>query len=278
MLNQDLFSQEIKKIRQPAVSGQFYSDNPEELKQEITSYLSKAKKINANPQILISPHAGFVFSGPVAAMGYANVNKNIKTVIIIGPSHHAYFEGVSIADFDAYMTPLGIVPIEKSIVDKLRKNPIVCSNLNADVPEHSLEVQLPFLQIVLNSFSIVPIVIGKVEPSLVADMLIPFVNEKTLVVASSDFSHYHSNKEARKLDDQSIKTILSGDTKGFLDACGEQPIRIVMHIAKKLSLTPVVLDARTSYDTAPQYGGSNRVVGYVSVAYIKKENSKKTQP
>jgi MEMO1 family protein len=257
------------RVRQPAVAGQFYPDNPAELKADIESYLAKGKKLAVAPQLLISPHAGYVFSGPVAAKGYATIDKKVNTVFIIGPSHHAWFEGVSIADADSFATPLGTVALNAVIVAKLRQNSIVHSVPQADGPEHSVEVQIPFLQVVLPSFTIVPIVMGNIDPKSVADLILPFLTATTLVVASSDFSHYQPNAQARKLDDQSIQTILSGNETGFIDACGEKPIRVIMHCAKKLSLMPQLLDARTSYDTAPQYGSDDRVVGYASIAYVK---------
>jgi hypothetical protein len=259
-----------QRIRKPAVAGSFYSDNPTELRQTIESYLGQAKKIETSPALLISPHAGYVFSGPVAATGYAAVDKNITTVIIIGPSHHARFEGVSIADVDMFETPLGLVPLSGDIISKLRTNPIVNSVPRADAPEHSVEVQIPFLQVALGDFSIVPILTGNVDLSVVAEMLLPYVNSSTLVVASSDFSHYHARNEARRLDDISINTILSDNDSGDLDACGEQPIKVVMRLARKLALSPLLLDARSSFDTAPQYGSGGGVVGYASIAFIKK--------
>lgn len=257
------------KVRQPAVAGQFYPDNPAELKGEIESYLAKGKKLPEAPGILISPHAGYVFSGPVAAKGYAAVDKKVNTVFIIGPSHHAWFDGVSIADVDSFATPLGCVALNAGIVAKLRRSGIVHSVPQADGPEHSVEVQVPFLQTVLPSFTIIPIVMGNVDPASVADLVLPFITPTTLVVASSDFSHYLSNKEARSIDDISIKNILSGNVSDTIEACGKSPIRVAMLLAKKLSLTPHLLDARTSYDTAPQYGPGDRVVGYASIVYVK---------
>jgi MEMO1 family protein len=265
----DVFAGQNPRVRQPAVAGQFYTDNPSELKKEIESYLAKGKKPASAPQMLISPHAGYVFSGPVAAMGFAAIDKKVNTVFIIGPSHHDWFEGVSIADVDSFATPLGDVALNLDIVKKLRQNKIVHSVPQADGPEHSVEVQIPFLQEVLPSFSIVPIIMGNVDPAAVADLVLPFITSTTLVVASSDFSHYQSNAKARSLDNQSIKTILSGDVNGAIDACGEKPIRVVMLLAKKLSLSPQLLDARTSYDTAPRYGSDDRVVGYASIAYFR---------
>ncbi len=262
------------RVRKPAVAGQFYPEDPVELRKSVESYLSHGAKLDRFPPMLISPHAGYVFAGPVMGKGYAAIDPKTTTVIIIGPSHYAWFEGVSIADVDSFETPLGTVPLNEDIVKKLRENPIVHSVPRADAPEHSVEVQIPFLQVALRHFSIVPILTGKVDLSLVADMILPYVNSHTLVVASSDFSHYHSQNEARRLDDESIRTIMSGDIHGDIDACGEQPIRVVMRLAKKLSLSPVLLDARTSYDTAPQLCPPDRVVGYVSIVYLKKREER----
>ena len=269
-------AEQNSRIRKPAVAGpnNFYTSNAADLKRQIESYLANGKKLATFPQMLISPHAGYVFSGPVAAMGYATIDKKVNTVILLGPPHHAIFSGISILDVDSFETPLGRVPLAASIVKKLRENKMVQSVPQADLPEHSVEVQIPFLQMVLPSFSIVPILTGRVNPADVADLLIPYVNSTTLVVASSDFSHFLTAAEARTVDDKSIKAILAGDENGDIEACGELPIRVVMHMAKKLSLTPQLIDARTSFDTAPQYG-DDRVVGYASIAYVKKNPLKK---
>jgi MEMO1 family protein len=257
-------------VRKPAVAGQFYAANPASLKKDVEGFLSNGRK-GSSPRMLISPHAGFVFSGPVAGKGYALIDKNINTVILIGPSHHEWFSGLAVSDADYYTTPLGKVPLAKEIIAGLRKNEIVHVVPAADLPEHCLEVQLPFLQVVLPSFSIVPIITGNVAPETVAQLLLPLLSATTLVIASSDLSHYHSSSEAKAIDGKSIKTILSGDAEGFLDACGENPIRILMRLASKSGLSPELLDARNSFETAPQYGMEGRVVGYASVGYFKKK-------
>ena len=255
-------------VRRPAVAGQFYTDNPAELKKEVEGYLAKGPKNKPHSRMLISPHAGFVFSGPVAGMGYATIDRNITTVIVIGPSHHEWFEGIAISDADFYATPLGNVPLAKDLIGQLRKSPLVHIVPQADAPEHCLEVQLPFLQTVLPSFSIVPIITGQVDPEAVARLLHPYLGAATLVVASSDLSHYKSSKEAKTIDAKTIRTVLSGNPSGFLDACGETAIRIVMRLAQKSGLSPELLDARNSNETAPQYGMENRVVGYASIGYF----------
>ncbi|MGB7566619.1 MAG: AmmeMemoRadiSam system protein B [Chitinivibrionales bacterium] len=258
-------------VRQPAVAGQFYPDRPDSLKNEVQLFLAHGPKIASYPVMLISPHAGYVFSGPVAGKGYSTINKNIKTVIIIGPSHHVGFYGLCITDVDYYQTPLGNVPLEQTIISKLRKSPLVHVIHPADDSEHSLEVQVPFLQERLSSFSIVPIITGEVDPAEAAGLIYPFVNDTTLLVASSDLSHYHSSSEAKAIDAKTIHTILSGDADGSIDACGKTAIRVVMHCAKKLNCEPQLLDARNSFETAPHYGPENRVVGYASIAYLKKK-------
>jgi AmmeMemoRadiSam system protein B len=257
-------------VRKPAVAGQFYTANASELKKEVQGYIAAGgSKKDAYPKMIISPHAGYVFSGPVAGKAYATIDKNTTTVILIGPSHHEWFSGVSISDADYYATPLGNVALAKDIIAKLRKNPLVHYISAADGPEHSLEVQLPFLQVALPSFSLVPIITGNVDPKEVAELVSPFISASTLVIASSDLSHYHGSLEAKAIDKTTIQTILSGNAAGNLDACGETAIRVIMHLAKKSNLIPELLDARNSYETAPQYGSQDRVVGYASIGFFK---------
>ncbi|MBN2035116.1 MAG: AmmeMemoRadiSam system protein A, partial [Chitinispirillaceae bacterium] len=133
--------------------------------------------------------------------------------------------------------------------------------------EHSLEVQLPFLQVKLSEFAIVPVLTGKIIPEEAADLIYPVIDDNTVVIASSDFSHYLPQDQARVTDQKTIATILAGNSKGFLDACGESPIRIVMVLAKKMRLSPALLDARTSFETCPKYGSDDKVVGYAAIVY-----------
>jgi AmmeMemoRadiSam system protein B len=260
-------------VRKPAVAGQFYTANPAELKKEVQGYILGGSTNNIYPKMLISPHAGYIFSGPVAGKGYATIDKNIKTVIIIGPSHHEWFTGVSISNADYYATPLGNVALAKDKIAGLRKNPIVHFVPKADASEHCLEVQLPFLQVALQSFSIIPIITCKVDPAAIADLVYPIIDSSTLVIASSDLSHYHSSMEAKAIDKKTINTILSGNSGDFIDACGETAIRVIMLVAQKSNLTPVLIDARNSWETAPGYGEEARVVGYASLAYYKKQGA-----
>jgi hypothetical protein len=261
-----------KVVVRPAVAaGRNYPDNAKDLRAEIERYLAATKgmALPANPRMLISSHSPYIFSGPVAAYGYASLNKSLTTVIVIGPSHHVFITGVSISSADYYATPLGNVALNKELIAKLRKNSIVVDDPKADLPEHSIEVLLPFLQVVLPSFTIVPVIMGNVDPEVLANLLLPLIDDETLVLASSDLSHYHPNEDAKAIDAKTIATIMSGDLQGGISADGIEPIRTVMILAKKLGLSPVELNYRNSFETAPSYCNAERVVGYLSIAYVK---------
>lgn len=255
-------------VREAAVAGSFYEKNPKLLRDVVLRYLADGRPLDEPSRLLICPHAGFVFSGPVAAKGYAVIDNNVKRVIIIGPSHHKAFRGVAVSRFEYYETPLGKVPVDRKTVDALKKEERVMVAEGFDAPEHCLEVQLPFLQVQLSDFSIVPILTGHTDPERIADLLLPFFDESTAVIASSDLSHYEHQNRARSIDDVTIETILNDDEDGIINACGDMPIRIVMRLGKMKNLHPVKLDARTSYETAPKHCPESRVVGYAAIAYV----------
>ena len=258
--------------RRAAVANRFYTGNDGELRKEVEKYIAAGSALEKHPRIIISPHAGFVFSGPVAGIGFATIDKTVKKVILIGPSHHKNFSGVSIPDVDAYETPFGKIPLNKSDIKKLRSSKIVNAHADAHDQEHCLEVQLPFLQVLLSDFTIIPVITAsKSSPADIASLVYPLIDKKTLVVISSDFSHYLSHKEAKKTDARSIETIMQNKVNGFLDACGEVPIRVAMLLSKKMNLKPKLLDARNSGETAPQYSTDGRVVGYASIVYLPSE-------
>jgi AmmeMemoRadiSam system protein B len=254
-------------LRRAAVAGQFYPSDPLELRRVVAGYIAAGKPLEARAPIIISPHAGYVFSGPVAGIGFAATDPSATTVILIGPAHRKAFQGVSFSDVDGYETPLGTVPVNRALLDKIRANPAAKYDPEADGPEHCLEVQVPFLQVRLREFTLVALLCGNVDPAVVADMVFPLIDAKTLVVISSDFSHYRPHSQAKKLDSASIRSILSGT--GEIDACGEIPIRVAMLLAKKMGLQPRLLDARNSSETAPEYKSANQVVGYASIVYLK---------
>src|SRR5690554_1218519 len=271
------FAEEI--IRKPAVAGQFYNSDAGALEKEIGSYLKGCNKNVSNSRLLICPHAGYMFSGPVAASGFAAMDKNTRRVFLIGPSHYQYIDGIGITAVDYYQTPLGKIKVDREITDKLLADPDVDAlSLNNQDREHCIEVQLPFLQVVLNdNFSIVQILTGNMDPKSIADLIFPYIDDNRVVMASSDFSHYYSQDKARKVDDKTIETILSGNTELEIDACGKLAIKAVMYLAKRMKLSPILQDARTSYETAPAACSKSRVVGYASIAYCSGKNEKISQ-
>jgi AmmeMemoRadiSam system protein B len=248
-------------IRKPAVAGAFYPSDRKALAEMIESFLAKASPKDLTPKALIVPHAGYVYSGCVSAFGYKlleNLDQNTDyRIILIGPSHHVWFEGASMSEADAWETPLGIAKVERSdeIGDAFAMMP------EAHQHEHSLEVQLPFLQCVMKRFNIVPIVTGEIYPETLAKKIIPLINDKTIVIASSDLSHYLDYETARKTDMLTSDIIQAIDTKRAesIDACGKTAIAALMHIARHMKWKCSLLDYKNSGDTA---GGRKAVVGY----------------
>lgn len=257
-----------EQSRSAAVAGTFYSDNPALLRTTLLQLLADNKPLCKPVHLLISPHAGYLFSGTVAAKGFATIDRTSKRVIIIGPSHVSTFCGIALPAVDYYQTPLGKVSVDRPIVNQLRKKTGVISSEGFDEMEHCIEVQLPFLQLQLSSFSLIPVLTGTVDPKKVAALLMPFIDTTTLVIASSDFSHFKPQETAQIIDRASRQTILSGNDDGPINACGETAIRTIMTLAKQKNLQPQKLDARTSYDTAPEHCAKNRVVGYASIVYL----------
>ncbi len=264
-----------EKIRKAAVAGRFYPASPKELRDDVEKYLAaaapSAPSSTPSVNILIAPHAGYVFSAAVAAGVYARVSRAVRTAILIGPSHHKRFDGVHVTDAQYYETPLGKVEVNREINAKLSKHPLCLRASGAEDSEHCLEVQLPFLQVILGAgkFTIVPLLTGNVGAKAVAEMLLLFIDDTTMIVASSDLSHYQPQSDARDIDDATISTVVSGNTEGFMEACGDTAIRVAMEIAAKRGLTAELIDARTSYETAPEYGDPHRVVGYAAIAFVR---------
>lgn len=199
---------------------------------------------------LVAPHAGYVYSGIVTAAVYKQIDADIKTVIIIAPSHHVAFQGASIPEGSAYRTPLGDISLA-GIVSGLRKEPGLTFVADAHIAEHSLEVQLPFLQEVLGEFDLVPIVVGNIDPEMLAHAILPYIKEDTLVVASSDLSHYYSYDKAIAKDSICTTAIpsLDFDRMGTCEACGKIPVLCLMHIAQANGWSGALIDYRNSGDT-----------------------------
>jgi len=252
-------------IRPPAVAGQFYPGDRTELRETVRNYLSEADHRALTPKALIVPHAGYIYSGPVAASGYAQLESlrdQISRVVLLGPSHFVPFPGLAVCSADLFQTPLGDIAIDVDAVRDLLSLPQVHLLDAAHAREHSLEVQLPFLQEVLDDFQLVPLVVGDASTDEVAEVIDRLWDgPQTLFVISSDLSHYHDAVTAKHLDRETSQAIgeLRYEELGGSRACGYKPISGLLCVARRRGLHVQVVDLRNSGDTA---GPSDRVVGY----------------
>ena len=265
------------RIRHQQVAGYFYPAEKDKLQKDIALMLQGAKLEKSFNKIfgIVSPHAGYIYSGKTAAYAYNLLKgKSYKTVIIISPSHAEYFPGISIYDGEGYETPLGLVEIDQQLVDKLVENSIIIfRGIQGHRKEHSLEVQIPFLQSVINDFKIVPIVMGDQSKMFVdelADKISKIVDDETLVVASSDMSHFYSSEEADRLDSVVEKRINDFDFDQLLidlddhecEACGGGPIAAMMKAASLKNINKSYIISRS--DSGDITGDKSEVVGYLS--------------
>ncbi|MDX1823350.1 MAG: AmmeMemoRadiSam system protein B [Thiohalomonadales bacterium] len=256
-------------IRQPAVAGMFYPGDTDELHQTIEAYLQEAvqkhPEAQAIPKAIIVPHAGYIYSGPVAASAYARLlpaREQIHRVILLGPSHRVPFRGLASSSATHFVTPLGQIPLDRQLIDKLQTFPQVQQLDQAHALEHSLEVHLPFLQEILNDFSLVPLVVGDTRPEEVAEVLeAVWGGPETLIVISSDLSHYHDYATAQKMDQATSRAIeaLQPEAIHYDDACGRNPVNGLLELARRKGLHANTVDLRNSGDTA---GPRDQVVGY----------------
>lgn len=242
----------------------FYPDDPRELHAMVSGFLAQAEPGPA-PKALIAPHAGYIYSGPVAASAYrrlAEVKDRIERVVLLGPSHRVPFRGLAVSSADTFRTPLGDIPVDTAAVADLLELPQVTLLNEAHAMEHSLEVHLPFLQEVLDSFVLVPLVVGDATAEEVGEVLERlWGGPETLIVISSDLSHYHPYEVARRQDRATSDAIeaLAPERIGYDDACGRVPVSGLLHIARRHGLHAETIDLRNSGDTA---GPRDRVVGY----------------
>lgn len=252
-------------VRAPAVSGTFYPKDPVELRHLIDCYLASAKRVPAAPKAIIAPHASYIYSGPVAASAYASLRdlKNpVERVVLLGPSHRVGFEGIALSSAAFYSTPLGEIPIDLCGQNAVKDLPGVRVIDEAHAYEHSLEVHLPFLQQMLGTFHLIPLVAGSAPAEQVAEVLDRlWGGTETLIVISSDLSHYHDYATARKLDNTTSQAIecLEWRKLDYESACGQVPVCGLLYSAEKRGLQVKTLDLRNSGDTA---GSRDRVVGY----------------
>jgi hypothetical protein len=261
----------VTKVRLPAVAGLFYPNDRTELSQMLKDLLGKAQGPNVAPKALIAPHAGYIYSGPIAASVYAQVasaRQRIRRVILLGPAHRVPFHGIAASSASAFDTPLGPVPVDTAAVQALLSLPQVRVLDEAHDLEHSLEVHLPFLQTVLDQFSLVPLVVGDASYQDVADV-IEFLwgGDETLIVISSDLSHYHDYDTARTMDRATSKAIeaLEPELIDHDQACGRTPVGGLLLVARQHGLHARTLDLRNSGDTA---GPRDQVVGYGAYAIV----------
>ncbi len=252
-------------IRQAAVAGLFYEADPARLKAQVNGFLSRSSaRIGARPKVLIVPHAGYVYSGSTAASAYAllePLRDEIRRVVLLGPAHRVYLQGMALPSVDAFATPLGEVPLERATLDAISAMPGVCVSDEAHREEHSLEVQLPFLQTLLTRFSLLPVVVGDCDPDRVGEVLDElWGGTETLVVISSDLSHFHPYDEAREIDAATCAHLLQkANGLSGEEACGARALNGLMSARHCQDLSVDLLAACNSGDTA---GDRERVVGY----------------
>ncbi|MCR4416309.1 MAG: AmmeMemoRadiSam system protein B [Ignavibacteria bacterium] len=271
------------EIRPPAVAGMFYEREPVRLKKAIENYLNQAHPPKIEGEIigLVSPHAGYFYSAKTAAYGYKLIKgKKYNSVVVISPSHYEYFRGISIYNGIAYQTPLGTISIDSELRDELKDyNNIIEFSKRGHGREHALEVQLPFLQMVLEDFKLLPIVMGDQSKEFVyslAELLAEVLkNKNVLLVASSDLSHYFSHDVANSLDSRIEHLINKFDDETLIDeleeekvqACGGGPIVTVMKTSKLLGANKSKVLYRN--DSSEASGDKHQVVGYLSAVFYK---------
>lgn len=259
------------RVRPAAVAGTFYPGRPETLARTVDEVLARAPQPHRPdepaPKAVIVPHAGYVYSGPVAATAYAHLvpwRDRIRRVVLLGPAHRVAVRSMAVSAADEWVTPLGTVAIDGEARDALAGVPGVVVDDAPHGPEHSLEVQVPFLQRVLSTFTLLPIVVGPARPEQVADVLdVVWGGDETLIVISTDLSHYLPYDAARERDASTIAAIAGGHEGaiGPHDACGAHPVKGMLVAARRHGLVIEPVDARSSGDTA---GPRDRVVGYAS--------------
>lgn len=263
-------------VRSPAVAGLFYPGSPRALADQVGGLLAAAappEPAAGQPKALIVPHAGYIYSGPIAASAYARLApgaQTIRRVVLLGPCHRVAVRGLAVPLARAFATPLGEIPLDREAIAAALTLPQVIRHDGAHAEEHSLEVHLPFLQTVLDDFTLVPFAVGFATPAEVAEVLdLLWGGPETLIVVSSDMSHYHPYAAARHIDQNTAEKILH--LQLLLDheqACGATPINGLIELAKRRGLKPHLLDLRNSGDTA---GDKSRVVGYASFAFFEPE-------
>jgi AmmeMemoRadiSam system protein B/AmmeMemoRadiSam system protein A len=262
-----------RRSRPAAVAGLFYPADRRELDALIASMMDEARNARQRPPgrapfAIVAPHAGFIYSGQTAARAYqplARFRSEFQRVLILGPAHRVAFQGIAAPSAATFRTPLGMVPVDTEAIAALDTLECVSVRDDAHAAEHCIEVHLPFLQRSLESFTVIPLIVGAATPEQVADVIRVMTAEPgTLVVVSSDLSHYLDDESAKRLDHDTLEAITKLNADGISDegACGRLPIKGLIEVAKTAGLEAHLLDHRTSGDTA---GDKDRVVGYASI-------------
>ncbi|MGA9405939.1 MAG: AmmeMemoRadiSam system protein B [Bacteroidota bacterium] len=293
-------SQNTQSDRQPAVAGQFYPSQRNELEAELKKLFSKAvpPKNIKNVIAIISPHAGYVYSGEVAASAFNQINpkKEYENIFVLGPSHHVALEGASAYASGNYVTPLGTVKVNTQLGEQLAKeNSVFTNEIEPHVYEHSIEVQLPFLQYCMKKeFQIVPIVVGAPYPETckqMASVLQPYLNTKNLFIISTDFSHYPSYDDAVRVDTSSAHAILSNSAQHLIEVtrsneqkgipnlvttmCGWSCVLTLLYMTENNPNIDInLIEYKNSGDS--EVGDKNRVVGYCAIVFSLKDKSEKS--
>lgn len=264
----------IASIRPAAAAGHFYPSDAELLRTQVSEMLAAsmpAEELATPPKAVIVPHAGYMYSGPIAANAYSTLQSlrgRIRRVVLLGPPHRLAVRGFVLPSVQGFSTPLGVVPIDVSSRSLLQGLPDGHVDDRPHAEEHCLEVQLPFLQTLLDSFEIVPVLVGQCCTGSVADLLdLLWGGPETLIVVSSDLSHYLSYEDSRALDRSTARQLL--ELNPCLQAeqcCGAHAVNGLLTLASRRGLEPYLLDLRSSGDTA---GDRCRVVGYASIAFVE---------
>ncbi|MDD2915091.1 MAG: AmmeMemoRadiSam system protein B [Gallionella sp.] len=263
----------MSTVRPPAVAGMFYPADARQLAHDVRQLLTAAIPYQLTPKALIVPHAGYIYSGAIAATAYAalqTVAARIRRVVLLGPTHRVAVRGLALPGVDAFDTPLGRVMLDEAAARAIAHFSQVGINAETHALEHSLEVQLPFLQSVLSDFTLLPLAVGMASAEEVAEVLETlWGGDETLIVISSDLSHYLPYSTAQRVDNETVQSILKLlQPVAHERACGGTPISGLIVAAKKHHLTPHLLDLRNSGDTA---GSRDQVVGYAAIAFTQDE-------
>ncbi len=276
-------NREMNPIKKSVIAGSWYPGNPAVLRRDIEKYFDAVPEMTIDGKIvgLIAPHAGYLYSGHVAAHAYKLVRgRTYDAVMVVGPSHRVAFRGISIFSKGGYETPLGVVPVEEALADKLKKkSPIVTDIPQAHLQEHAVEIQLPFLQVALGQFSFLPLVMGSQDAATCRELAEAIADvsadKNLLIVGSSDLSHFYNYNAAKKMDAVALGHLKHGDSQGLLqslengdvEACGGGPMAVVMSVARMLKADrPCLLKYANSGDVT---GDKESVVGYAAAVFYR---------